>query len=285
MYPIIDTHQHLWDLSKLQLNWMTPDLPLGQSFTPKEYAEAVAGLGVVKSIYMEVDVVERLQQAEADYVIGLCQAKSTTMVAAVVGGHPADPGFAKYVRQFEGSPYVKGIRQCIHVDSTPAGYCLQPAFINGVRLLGSLGLRYDICIRSGELADAAKLVDACPDTRFILDHCGNGPVQASDRSQWQRDMELLGKKPNLVCKVSGIVASAEKGKWTADDLAPLVNHTIASFGWDRVMFGGDWPVCTLTASYKQWVNALRAIVADRKDDEQRKLFHDNAMRVYGLTQT
>jgi predicted TIM-barrel fold metal-dependent hydrolase len=281
MLPIVDTHQHLWDLTRFRLNWMTPESPLGQSFTPTEYAQAIDGLNVVKSIYMEVDVVRELQQAEADYVIDLCKSATTTMVAAVVGGHPGDPGFAGYARQFRDSQFVTGIRQVIHVDATPPGTCLHEAFIRGVRLLGDLNLSYDICIRPGELTDAASLVDQCPGTRFILDHCGNGPVQG-DRTQWRRDMELLGKKPNLVCKVSGIVASAQKGKWRADDLAPLVNHTIDCFGWDRVMFGGDWPVCTLTASYKQWVEALLQIVQDRKDDEQRRLFHDNAVRVYGL---
>ena len=282
MLPIIDTHQHLWDLTRFKLNWMTDDSPLGQSFTPKEYTAAIAGLNVVKSVYMEVDVVKEQQQAEAVYVIELCRSGKTSMVAAVVGGHPTDPGFERYVRPFRGSPCVKGIRQVIHVDSTPAGYCLQRGFIQGVRLLGDLGLSYDICIRPGELRDAAMLVDECPGTRFILDHCGNGDVRSTDRTRWQRNMELLGKKPNLVCKVSGIVASAEKGKWTPDDLAPLVNHTIACFGWDRVMFGGDWPVCTLTANYKQWVEALREIVKDQSDEEQRKLFHDNAAKFYGL---
>jgi len=283
MIPIIDTHQHLWDLNKFKLAWVSKDHPLASSYTPVEYAEATKDLNVVKSVYMEVDVVPEQQQAEADYVVDLCKSGKTTMVAAVVSGRPASDGFEKWARQFKGSPYVKGIRQVIHVDSTPAGFCLKKEFIKSIQLLGELGLSYDICIRPGELADAAKLVDECPGTRFILDHCGNGQVQAKDRTQWKRDMELLGKKKNLVSKVSGIVASAEKGKWKADDLAPLVNHTIECFGWDRVMFGGDWPVCTLAATYRQWVEALKEIVKDRKEEEQKKLFHDNAAKFYGLS--
>jgi L-fuconolactonase len=283
MLPVIDTHQHLWDLKKFKLAWVSDGHPLASSFTPVEYAEATKGLNVVKSVYMEVDVVPEQQQAEADYVVELCKSGKTTMAAAVVSGRPASDGFAAWARQFKGSPYVKGIRQVIHVDSTPAGYCLKKEFIRGIQLLGELGLSYDICIRPGELADAAKLVDESPSTRFILDHCGNGQVQAKDRSQWQKDMETLGKKKNVVCKVSGIVASAEKGKWQAGDLAPIVNHTIDCFGWDRVMFGGDWPVCTLAATYRQWVEALNEIVKDRKEEERRKLFHDNAARFYGLT--
>ena len=269
----------------LKLAWANEGHPLATSHVPTDYAAATQGLNVVKSVYMEVDVVPEQQQAEADYVVDLCKSGKTTMVAAVVSGRPCRRRLSRKwaSRKFKGSPYVKGIRQVIHVDSTPAGFCLKKEFVAGVRLLGDLGLSYDICIRPGELVDAAKLVDECPGTRFILDHCGNGQVRANDQTQWKRDMQALGKMMNLVCKVSGIVASAEKGKWTADDLAPLVNHTIDSFGPDRVMFGGDWPVCTLAATYKQWVEALKQIVHDRTGQDQRKLFHDNAAKFYGLS--
>ena len=108
MTPAIDTHQHLWDLTKLKLNWVTPGHALAANFTPKEYAAAIEGLNVVKSVYMEVDVVKELQQAEADYVIALCESKATTMVAAVVGGHPASDGFAKYVESVQRPQIRKG---------------------------------------------------------------------------------------------------------------------------------------------------------------------------------
>src|SRR5437660_12875673 len=137
-------------------------------------------------------------------------------------------------------------------------------------------------MRPTELRDAVKLIEACPGTRFILDHCGNAPVQTKDRTDWQRDIARVAKCKNVVGKVSGIVASARPGKWTADDLAPIVNHTLDVFGPDRVLFGGDWPVCTLAATYRHWVEALRSIVADRPEAERRKLFHDNAVRVYRL---
>ncbi len=84
-------------------------------------------------------------------------------------------------------------------------------------------------------------------------------------------------------KVSGIIASVTPGQWTPDELAPIVNHTLEAFGPDRVMFGGDWPVCTLGASYRQWFDALRQIVADRSESEQRRLFYDNAVRHYRLS--
>lgn len=284
MIPVIDTHQHLWDLTKLKLNWLTPGHPLAKPHTPVEYAEAVKGLNVVKSIYMEVDVVPEMKQAETDYVVGLCKAKSTTMVAAVIGGMVASEGFAAYVTPYKGSPYVKGVRQVIHADTTPKGYSLKPEFVKGVRLLGDLGLSFDICIRPAELPDAAKLIDECPGTRFILDHCGNANVHhsAPERERWKLDIAEVAKRKNVVGKVSGFVASSDVGRWKVEDLAPVVKHTIEVFGWDRVMFGGDWPVVTKAATYAQWLTALREIVASESEANQRKLFHDNAVKQYGL---
>src|SRR5437763_16249222 len=106
------------------------------------------------------------------------------MAAAVISGRPAAPEFKAYITRFKDSPYIKGVRQVLHSGGTPPGYCLSPEFIRGIRLLGELGMRFDICIRPGEIPDASKLVDACPDTRFILDHCGNPDTHAPDRSQW-----------------------------------------------------------------------------------------------------
>src|SRR5262249_56902453 len=109
-----------------------------------------------------------------------------------------------------------------------------------------------------------------------------GGGRAAGRSAWKKGMGAGARRKNVVCKVSGIVASAKPGRWTPDDLAPIVNHTLDVFGPDRVMFGGDWPVCTLAASYRQWVEALQAIVRDRKEADRRALFHDNAVKFYGL---
>lgn len=279
--PIVDTHLHLWDLSRFTLPWIEKGSVLAHSFLMKDYLTATQGLNVVKAVYMEVDVDPRQHTAEANYVLDICQRGDTPMVAAVISGRPASDGFRDYISQFKGNRFLKGLRQCLHVPSTPKGYCLAPGFVRGIRFLGERGLSYDLVMRPTELADAAKLAEACPDVRFILDHCGNGPVIAKERTQWQRDMESIARRKNVVCKVSGIVASAAE-KWTADDLAPVINHTLEVFGPDRVMFAGDWPVCTLRASFRQWVEALRSIVKERPAEQQRKLFHDNAVAFYGL---
>jgi L-fuconolactonase len=280
--PIVDTHQHLWDRKRFRLPWIEKGSVLDRDYLLRDYAKATAGLGVVQTVYMEVDVDPSQQLAEAEHVIGLCRRADTIMSAAVISGRPASEGFAKYLARFKHGAYVKGVRQVLHVPGTPAGYCLQKDFIRGVRLLGEHGLSFDLCMRHAELPDAVKLIDACPDTRFILDHCGNPDIKAKDLRRWQKDLEALAKRERVMVKVSGIVASAEPEKWNACDLAPVVNHTLDTFGPDRVLFGGDWPVCTLAATYKRWVEALRLIVHRRKEEEQRKLFHDNAVRFYRL---
>ena len=284
--PIIDTHQHLWDLTKFKLSWQKDESTkaLQRSFVMSDYLEATKGLNVVKTVYMEVDVIPEQQVAEAAYVTDLCERKDNPMRAAVISGRPGTAGFEPYIRKLAENKYIRGVRQVLHEDSTPPGHCLQPAFVKSIQLLGDLGLSFDLCVRSGEVVDAVKLVDQCPKTRFILDHCGNMSVTSTDeaaRTKWKQGMKELAARPNVMCKVSGIVVTANQD-WKPEDLAPNVNDTLNTFGEDRVMFAGDWPVCTLRASFAQWVNALKTIVKDRPIAFQKKLFHDNAEKFYRI---
>jgi predicted TIM-barrel fold metal-dependent hydrolase len=281
MPPIVDTHVHLWDLNRFQLPWLEKNSPLARSHVMKDYQTAINGLNVVKGVYMEVDVDPKQLVAEAEYVLDICRQANTPLVAAVIGGRPAREDFPKYLQRFRGNRFLKGVRQVLHSASAKAGFCLSAAFVRGVQQLGDAGLSFDLCMRHGEIGDAVKLVEACKNTRFILDHCGNGPLYAKDRTPWQRDLERLARMSNVVCKVSGIVVQARE-RWSADDLAPVINHTLTAFGPDRVMFAGDWPVCTLRSSYRRWVEILRSIVRNRSDEDNRKLFHDNAVRFYRL---
>lgn len=286
MTPILDAHQHLWDLTRLRLPWVGGEGPLARSFVMGDYLREAEGLGIVGTVYMEVDVAPEQREAEADAAMELCASPDNPMRGAVVRGDPAAQDFPEWAARLARppcAPYVRGVRQVLH-GALPAGYCTQPAFIAGAQLLGEMGLTFDICIRPGELADAARLLDACPDTRFILDHCGNADVRAdaSARESWRRGVADVAERPNVACKVSGIVASALPGAWGPEDLAPIVRQCAEAFGPDRLLFGGDWPVCTHAASLREWVEALHQIVDDWPVEEQRKLFHDNALRVYGL---
>ncbi len=293
MIPIIDTHQHLWDLSRFRLPWLDEVEPLNRSFLPADYAAAAEGCGVERTVYMEVDVAPEQIAAEVDHVGRQCADPADPMAAAVVSGRPADPGFGDWVGRLRDEPHVRGVRRILHADAPP-GTCLQEAFVDGVRQLGDAGLSFDLCMRPGELVDAVSLAERCPGTVLILDHCGNadpnivagaaGPEEGPfghTAGQWRDGISALGQQPNVVCKISGIVARVTEG-WSADLLAPTVDHCLDAFPPDRVVFGGDWPVCTLGASLGEWVRALRRIIASRSDEDQRALLHANAGRLYRL---
>jgi predicted TIM-barrel fold metal-dependent hydrolase len=285
--PICDTHLHLWDLTKFKLPWLSGDgvKRINRSFVMKDYRAASDGHNVARAVYMEVNVAGSDQVGEAEYVIDLCKRDDNPMAGAVIGGSPQSADFKAYIDRVGGSAYVKGVRTVLHDADRPTGMCLQPQFVENVQLLGKLGKRFDLCMRPDELLDGAKLVDKCPDTKFVVDHCGNLSVQNKDaalRAKWEKGIRELADRPNVVCKISGIIVTADRENWTAADLAPNMNFCMDTFGEDRVMFAGDWPVCTLTAPFGDWATALKTIVNDRPLAAQKKLFHDNAVKFYEL---
>ncbi len=279
---IVDTHQHLWDLKALRLPWLPTSGPLAGDHTMADYLRATDGLGIERTVYMEVDVAPEQHGEEAAYALALCGKRGSPMVGAVIGGRPASRDFERYMGRFRGYRKVKGLRQVLHAPTTPQGYCLQPEFVRGVQLLGKMELVFDVCLPGGYLEDADRLAELCPDTRLVLDHCGNPRVQAGVEETWKRGIDRLARRPNAFCKISGIVASAKKGAWSAETLAPFVEHCRAAFGPDRIVFGTDWPVCTLVATPREWVEALQQIIAGWPQSDRRKLLRDNAVRVYRL---
>ncbi len=291
LLPIVDTHQHLWERQRLRIKWLdnAPAI-LNRDYVTADYLKAVEGLNVRQAVYLEVAVAEEDLQAEAKYVESLAASPDHPTAAAVIGGRCDQEGFERYVRPFADSKYIKGVRHI--VQSQPRGFCLRPRFIQSVRLLGELGMSFDLTVSPTGLEDAVELCKKCPNTLIVLDHCGGADPKAfmagqqsksrHDAEKWKRGIAQIASAENAVCKISGIVARVPS-KWDASDLAPIVNHCIDSFGPDRVMFGSDWPVCLRGASLREWVTALKEIVADRSEAFRRKLFADNAIRHYRLS--
>ena len=282
MLPIVDTHQHLWDLTKFRLPWLKEGDVFNKSHVMSDYLE-----GHGRAERREVGLHGSGRRPGTADRGGRVRHRPVPAGRQPDGrGRDLRPAGVRRLPQVhppvQGQRLIKGVRQVLHATSTPPGYCLDEKFIQGVRLLGDLGKSFDLCMRAKELPDAAKLIDACPDTRFILDHCGNADVQAKDRSHGKRAWRTWRSAKTWSCKVSGIVASAEPGKWTADDLAPIVNHTMEGVRprprdvrrrLAGLHQGGDLQAVGRGA---------QEIVAERQEEEQRKLFYDNAVRFYGL---
>jgi predicted TIM-barrel fold metal-dependent hydrolase len=286
--PIVDTHQHLWDLKRFRLPWLdgAGDV-LNRDYLMADYLKAADGLNVVRAVYMEVAVTPDQRLAEAEYVVDLCRRGGTPTVAAVIGGSPAADDFPAYINRFKGSPHVKGVRESLRPGSST-----DKSFLSGIRRLGELGMSFDLLHGPDLLAEAAAVAKACPDTRFILDHCGNADPRQfrttadsaarRQRRQWEDGVSALAERSNVVCKISGVMEAAAPDKVTADDVAPVVNHCLDRFGPDRVIFSSNWPVCNGNGSFSTWLSLLGVVLRARSNEARRKLFHDNALRIYSI---
>jgi len=206
--PIIDTHQHLWDLNLFPLRWVKP--PLDRNFLMEDYQKAIEGQGVVKSIYMEVGVPPEFRRKEAEWALELCEDPDNLMVAAVIRADPTVPEFESEIRSLASNPYLKGIRYSF--KSTEE--ILLPRVIKNIRLLGELGLSFDLNLRPQWLHVGYQLLGECQGTRFILNHCGGADPVAflpkekeapkepqNDRELWYKEMERLATRTNIICKV------------------------------------------------------------------------------------
>jgi predicted TIM-barrel fold metal-dependent hydrolase len=277
---IVDTHQHLWDLDLFRYSWLQGLPVLNRSFGMRDYLEATKGLDVVKSVHLEADVDEPLMLEETRNILKLSEQPDNPLEGVVACGRPENKDFHTYLEKIVGHPKLKGIRRILHTQPDDLGR--GKTFIENVASLAAHNLSFDICVLARQLPVAINMVSRCSDVTFILDHCGVPQVKEKIVDPWRTHIAELAKFSNVSCKVSGLVAYADRSAWTADDLRPYVEQVIACFGWDRVLFGSDWPVCTLSASYAQWVEALRSITQSAGEANQRKLFHDNAIRVYRL---
>ncbi|MCI0336087.1 MAG: amidohydrolase [Acidobacteria bacterium] len=277
---VVDTHQHLWDLDLLPYSWTVNRPELNRSFRMSDYLEATRDFEVIKSVHVEADVDEPYMLHETRHILALAEDADNPLSGVVAVARPEYDDFQEYLGQISGHPRLKGIRRILHTQ--PDELSTTTTFIENVNSLEDYQLSFDICVQGRQLPQAINLVRRCPNVNFVLDHCGNPDIKTRDYEQWRVRMEEIAGYPNVACKVSGIVVNTDIENWTVEDLRPPVEHVIACFGWDRVMFGSDWPVCTLAASFKQWVDALIFLTKDGGEKNQQKLFQENAERVYRL---
>jgi predicted TIM-barrel fold metal-dependent hydrolase len=276
---IIDTHQHLWNLEQFSYSWCGTIPELNRSFHLDDYLEATRGLEVPMTVFMEADVDEPFILKEAQYVLGLA-GQANPIEGVVAAGRPEKDDFHSYLDRLAGNPKLKGIRRVLHTQ--PDDVSESKRFVDNIKLLAQYQLTFDICVLARQLPQAISLVTKCPEVSFILDHCGNPMVVTRQMEPWRSEIRRIADLTNVVCKISGIVVNADRRNWTAEDLRPYIEHVIEVFGWDRVIFGSDWPVCTLASSYRCWVETLTSIISGANETEKQRLFYDNAARTYRL---
>lgn len=282
----IDTHLHLLYPQRLHYDW-TADAPaLCRAFLLETYWDECRTLGVGQSLHMEVDVRENEIAAETDLVAELAGAPNSPIGGAISACRPESEdqiAFAAFAEQICANPLVKGFRRVLH--TMPDGLSQSAHFRANLRVLTSQGHPFDLCVTAAQLSHAYDLAKTLSDSSFVLDHCGIPPVQG-DLSQWKLDMARLAALPNVNCKISGIIAY---GNWEsdalapiADDLRPIIEHCVEIFGWDRLVWGSDWPVCTLTKGVKIWKDVTDYTLSGVSAAEREALACENAKRIYRL---
>ncbi len=277
---ILDTHLHIVDQSALRYPWLSGAPALNRNFSYEEYAREAKRCGIADTLHMEVDVDPSDIDAETVYVAGKAREQGSLLRGAIAACRPEETGFAAYVERQRENPFVKGLRRILHQSADDLSE--STTFRENIRHLGGKGLTFDLCVLPRQMPQAIALVDLAPDVQFVLDHCGVPDIRAGDEQAWREGISEIARRPNVIGKISGVVAYADPDTWTVATLRPYVEHTIGAFGWDRVVWGSDWPVCTLGGGLSTWVAATQALVAGASAEEKTKLFSGNAKRVWGL---
>jgi L-fuconolactonase len=278
-FPIVDTHLHIWDLGRLRYPWLASVPMLNKNHLIEDYRRACGKVQVAKMVFLQCECDPAQFQQECDWVTEV--ARVEPRIRGIVPWAPLEKGEAAgdALSKLAANPLVKGIRRIIQFEPNPE-FCLQPGFVRGVQALHAHGLSFDICINHTQLANTIKLVRQCPNVMFVLDHIAKPDIKAGDLDPWRAQLRDLAMLPNTWCKISGLVTEADHQKWKPADLQPYIDHVIACFGFDRVMFGGDWPVSTQATDYPRWVNTLDAALKGASVDELKKLYVSNAEKVY-----
>ena len=276
---LIDTHLHLIYRDRMGYGW-TDGIPAlaSRNFTLED-VQALTGDRVSGAIFMEAGADDADYQTEARYIHTLMQPGSRLLGQIAACRPDADAGFSDWIDECEGLGVV-GYRRLLHVVDDAVSQ--SKVFRRNIKAIGAKGRVYDIVVRADQLGLAADLVRACPDQRYVLDHCGVPDIAGGALEPWKAGITALAQLPEVTCKLSGIMAYCAPGTASLATIRPYVDHILATFGPARMVWGSDWPVVNLSGDLPGWLDVTDAILADLSADEVAAISFLNAKRVYGV---
>ena len=279
--PIIDTHLHIWDPNPLDYPWHADAPVLNRPFGLEDFDAARGATDVRAMVFLECDVRADLAYDEAAWISDM--AKDDTRIKAIVASAPLEKGdeARAEIERLRELPLVRGIRR-IYQDEPDLAFCLRPDFIAGVRSLAAYDLSFDISMNWRYMENTIRFAGKCDNVPMILDHLGKPDIAGGQLDPWRKQMKELAALPHVTCKMSGVATEADHDNWTREELRPFILEAVGAFGFDRLMFGGDWPVATLAIEYPEWVEVLEWALDGATEEELGKLFHDNAIAFYRL---
>ena len=272
----IDAHQHFWRLQRGDYGWLTPDLaPIHRDFEPDDLAPMLRRHGIAGTILVQAAPTV----AETEFMLDL--AVRHAFIEGVVGWVDFEAKDApERIAELAARPKLKGLRPMIHDIADPR-WMLRPDLAPAFEAMIAHGLVFDALVRPQHLPYLAELVGRYPELRVVIDHCAKPDIAAGGFPGWARDLAAVAAAGTVCCKLSGLVTEAGADP-SAEALAPYVNHVISVFGPSRMIWGSDWPVVTLAASYEVWLAQAQDLVAQLPEAEIAAIFGGNAIRTYGL---
>lgn len=278
-FAIVDTHVHFWDGGINRVSW-TAQLPaIDRPFLPADLDADSRAVALEAIVVVEADVDAGLYLKEAAWVAEL--ARSETRLKAVVAHAPLQFGDAvgSELEKLAAHDIVKGVRRLVQGQHAHA-LCSDEGFRRAVRMLPRFDFHFELCLLHDQLGPVLDLVRACPEVRFVLDHIAKPPIKAGLKDPWWHEIAELAALANVDCKISGVATEADHAAWSEDQLRPYLDRALDVFGPDRVLFGSDWPVMRLAVAYPRWVEIVDRAVADWSEADRRRLYVENARRVY-----
>jgi L-fuconolactonase len=273
----IDAHQHFWRYDPIEYGWISESMPaIRRDFLPQDLAPLIRDAGIDGVIAVQA----RQSLEETRWLLEL--ARESDFIRAVVGWAPLQAmDAARQLEAWADEPKLKGIRHIVQ-DEPDANFILRDDFNRGVAALADFGLAYDILIYERHLPQAVAFVDRHPEQVFVLDHLAKPRAKENELEPWRANIRRLAQRPNVYCKLSGLVTEADWQNWTDSQLEPYVEIALEAFGPRRLMFGSDWPVCLLAASYRRWYDLVAAFCDRLTPSEQARILGETAAEAYRL---
>lgn len=278
---LIDSHIHFWQPARLRYEWLASVPTINRPYEPADLARTAVGLPLEGIVFVQADCVAADGLREVAWVSELAQAEPRIQGIVAFALLERGETAVAYLSQLRQYPLVKGVRRLLQDE--PAAFAIEPHFVRGVQTLADFDLSFDICIRHHQLEAAIALVKQCPQVRFVLDHLGKPDIKTHRMEPWATNLSQLAAYPNVCCKLSGLVTEADWQHWTPADLQPYIDHALAVFGPERLLFGGDWPVCELATDYARWVQTAVTALNHLNETEMDRIFYENARAFYRLS--
>ncbi len=286
-FPIIDTHLHIWDMDRLSYSAFKGHPLFGRSYHIEDFQKDSADLEIEAMVFLEcyADFTDTGGQYIEEIEFVEESAKRDPRIKGIVPMAPLEWGarVEPLLEQIQAQhPTVKGIRRIMEFDDDPRALTLSPAFIEGVNLLHKFGWHFEINVNFTQMDIIREFVQHIPDVPMILDHCGKPGIKEGAIKQYRADISELAQHPNMWIKLSDLPPYADPENWTDEDLRPFIDATIDSFGFDRTIYAGDWPICLQATSLSRWVDTLDKAFARESESDTRKFYRDNANDFYRL---